>query len=128
MASVAAGQVFAAPGRAKNIALWVLQIVCAVMFLVSGALKLAGVEKMVEMFAALGFGQWFRYFTGIVEVLGAVALVIPAIAGLAARALAVVMVCAVIAHLAVLGGSPLAAIILLVLVGIIALGRRERAA
>ncbi len=128
MASVVAGQISAAPGRAKNIALWVLQIASAAMFLMAGVLKLAGAEKMVETFATLGFGQWFRYFTGIVEVLGAVALIIPAIAGLSALSLAVVLVCAVIAHLAVLGGSPVPAIVLLVLVGIVAWGRKERAA
>jgi putative oxidoreductase len=128
MANGVAEQLSAAPGKVKNIALLVLQIACAAMFLMAGALKLAGAEKMVETFATLGFGQWFRYFTGIVEVLGAVALVIPAIAGLSALSLAVVMVCAVIAHVAVLGGSPAPAIVLLVLVGIVAWGRKERAA
>ena len=29
---------------------------------------------MVEMFAKLGAGQWFRYLTGALEVIGAVAL------------------------------------------------------
>jgi uncharacterized membrane protein YphA (DoxX/SURF4 family) len=128
MANGVAEQLSAAPGKVENIALWVLQIACAAMFLMAGALKLAGAEKMVETFATLGFGQWFRYFTGIVEVLGAVALVIPAIASLSALSLAVVMVCAVLAHLAVLGGSPAPAIVLLVLVGIVAWGRKERAA
>jgi uncharacterized membrane protein len=32
---------------------------------------------MVGLFDAIGIGQWFRYLTGGLEVLGAVALLVP---------------------------------------------------
>lgn len=32
---------------------------------------------MVELFNEIGLGQWFRYLTGGLEVVGAVALLIP---------------------------------------------------
>ena len=81
---------------------------------------------MVHLFAAVGLGQWLRYFTGGLEVAGAVALLVPAIAGLGAIWLTAVMVGAVIAHLVVLGSSPAVPVALLVGMAIVALGRWER--
>jgi hypothetical protein len=57
---------------------------------------------------------------------GAILLVVPGRAFYGAALLATVMVGAVIAHLAVLGGSPVAAIVLLVLTGTLAYLRRPR--
>ena len=79
---------------------------------------------MVEMFAKLGAGQWFRYLTGALEVIGAVGLLVPRAAFYGAALLAVVMVGAIVAHLAVLGGSPIPALVLLVIVGTVAWLRR----
>ena len=52
----------------------------ALMFLVAGGSKLAGVPAMVTLFDALGAGQWFRYVTGIIEVVSGLALLTPAVA------------------------------------------------
>ena len=60
--------------------LWTLQILSAAMFLFSGSLKLTGAPMMVQMFGVIGLGQWFRYFTGGLEVASAVLLLIPALA------------------------------------------------
>ena len=79
---------------------------------------------MVEAFDKVGLGQWFRYFTGLLEVAGAIGLLIPRYAFYAAVLLAIVMVGAIIAHVTVLGGSPAAALALLVLSGIIAYLRK----
>ena len=97
----------------KNVALWVLQIAVAVVFVVSALPKLAGVPIMVQMFGALGLGQWFRYATAALELGGAVLLFVPALAGIAAVVLAGVMVGAILAHTLVLGGSAVPAIVLL---------------
>jgi uncharacterized membrane protein YphA (DoxX/SURF4 family) len=106
---------------------WVLQGFAAFAFLAVGGMKLAGVPALVELFARLGLGQWFRYLTGALEVIGAVALLFPKMAFYGAVLLAAVMTGAVVAHLAVLGGSPIPALVLLVIVGAVAWLRRSTA-
>ena len=113
-------------GKIINVGLWILQIGAAGMFLMVGFFKLSGDPQMVGLFDAIGLGQWFRYLTGSLEVLGAVLLLIPRLSGLGALLLVCVMLGAVATHLFVVGGSPLPAIILLIVTGVIAWGRRER--
>jgi putative oxidoreductase len=113
-------------GKIMNVGLWILQIGAAGMFLMVGFLKLSGDPQMVALFQAIGLGQWFRYVTGSLEVLGAVLLLIPRLTGLGALLLVGVTLGAVTTHLFVIGGNPLPAIILLIVTGIIAWGRRER--
>ncbi len=81
---------------------------------------------MVAVFEKIGIGQWFRYLTGLLEVVGAIALVIPGYAFYGASLLATVMVGALIAHLTILGGSPAAPIVLLLITGTVAYLRRPR--
>src|SRR5437762_5306142 len=92
---------------------WTLTIVAAAMFLLAGSLKLTGVPMEVQLFSAIGIGQWFRYVTGSLEVGAAIGLFVPALAPLAALLLAVVMVGAILTHLFIVGGSPLIPIALL---------------
>ena len=92
----------------------------------AGFFKLSGDPRMVGLFDAIGVGQWFRYLTGSLEVLGAVLLLIPRLSGLGALLLVGVMLGAVATHLFVLGGSPLTAVIVLIVTGVIAWGRRKR--
>ena len=113
-------------GKIINVGLWILQIGAAGMFLMVGFLKLSGDPRMVALFEAIGLGQWFRYVTGSLEVLGAVLLLIPRLSGLGALLLVGVMLGAVPTHLLVVGGSPLPAIILLIVTGVTAWGRRQR--
>ena len=113
-------------GKIMNVGLWILQIGAAGMFLTVGFLKLSGDPQMVALFQAIGLGQWFRYMTGSLEVLGAVLLLIPRLTGLGALLLVGVTLGALTTHLFVIGGNPLPAIILLIVTGIIAWGRRER--
>ena len=113
-------------GKIMNVALWALQIAAAGMFLMVGFLKLSGDPQLVGLFEAIGIGQWFRYLTGTLEVVGAILLLIPRTSGLAALMLAGVMACAIVTHVFIVGGSPLGAIILLVVTGLIAWGRRQR--
>src|SRR5438132_5692897 len=94
-------------GKIVNVALWVLQISAAGMFLMVGFLKLSGNAQMVGLFEAIGIGQWFRYLTGTLEVAGASLLLIPRTSGLGAFMLAGVMAAAVMTHLFIIGGSPL---------------------
>ena len=112
--------------KIMNIVLWVLQIGAAGMFLMVGFFKLSGDPRMVGLFDAIGVGQWFRYVTGSLEVLGAILLLTPRLSGLGALLLVGVMLGAVATHLFLVGGSPLGAIILLIVTGVSAWGRRKR--
>ena len=110
--------------KGRLITLWTLSGLVAVAFIGAGGTKLAGVPAMVEMFAKVGLGQWFRYFTGLLEVAGGIGLLMSRYAFYAAVLLAMVMVGAIIAEVAVLGDSPAPAAVLLVLSGIIAYLRK----
>src|SRR3989442_10812989 len=113
-------------GKIVNVVLWVLQIAAAGMFLMVGFLKLSGNAQLVGLFEAIGLGQWFRYLTGTLEVAGAFLLLLPRTSGLGALMLVGVMAGAVMTHVFIVGGSPLMAIILLVVTGVVAWGRRQR--
>ena len=114
----------AASGKGRLIILWTLSVVTALAFIVAGGSKLAGASAMVEIFDKVGVGQWFRYFTGLVELTAGIGLLISRYAFYAALALAVVMIGATIAQLTVLAGSPAAPVALLVLNGVIAYLRK----
>lgn len=95
---------------------WLLSVLLALAFLSAGSFKIMSRPGMVQEFAQVGLGQWFRYFTGILEVAGAIGLLIPAFARWAATLLAAVMSGAIVAHLTALHSSPTLPIILLVMV------------
>lgn len=107
-------------------ALWIVQGALAALFIMAGSGKLAGRPEMVGLFEAIGIGQWFRYFTGGLEVLAAVLLLVPALAGIGAALLAVTMVGAILTHLFVVGGSVFVPAVLLAAAVAVAVGRRER--
>jgi uncharacterized membrane protein YphA (DoxX/SURF4 family) len=109
-----------------EVVLWVLQIASAAMFFLSGFSKLAGAPPMVALFTAIGIGQWFRYLTGALEVLGALLLLVPRLSGVGALLLAGVMTGAIAAHLFVVGGNPAVPVVLLVVTAGVAWSRRER--
>ncbi|WP_260954421.1 DoxX family protein [Pseudomonas citri] len=90
-----------------------LRILAAVVFLSAGGAKLAGVPMMIEIFDKIGVGQWFRIVTGVVEVIGAIALLRSTSAVFGGLLLASTMLVAVLVHLFVIGGSPAPAIVLL---------------
>jgi putative oxidoreductase len=114
-------------GRALNIGLWVLQGLLAIGFTMSGVSKLVGVESTVQLFDDIGIGQWFRYVVGALEVAGAVGLLIPRLAGLAALGLVGVMAGAAVTDAFIVeDGNPTAPLVLLVLSAIVAWGRRDR--
>jgi len=112
--------------KVLNIILWVLQIGVAAMVLMAGFSKLSGNEQMVGMFQAIGFGQWFRFLTGSLEVIGGILLLIPRLAGLGGLLMTGVFVGAVATHLFLIGGSPGMAIVILMASAFIVWGRRDR--
>lgn len=113
-------------GKVKNISLWVVQILLAGMFLMAGSSKLSGNEQMINSFAQLGFGQWFRYLTGAIEVVAAILLLVPKFSGLGALLLIPTMIGAIAAHAFILGGGFTPALVLLILSVVVAIGRKDQ--
>jgi putative oxidoreductase len=112
--------------RVASIALWGLQLVLAAMFLLAGGSKLAGAAPMVALFDAIGVGQWFRYVTGAIEVVSAIALIVPSLAVFGAVALVATMIGAVATHLFFIGGSPVPPAFLLIGSVVVAWARRDQ--
>ena len=115
-------------GRVALVALWLTQIALAGMFMLAGGLKLTGAPEMIGLFDAIGVGQWFRYVTGSIEVVSAVALLVPRWAAFGALLLIPTMVGAVFTHLFIVGGSPLMATVLLTGSVSVAWARRDQLA
>ena len=83
---------------------------------------------MIALFDAVGIGQWFRYVTGSLEVLGTLLLIVPGTTAFGAVLLACVMAGAVVAHLTVLHTAPTAPFVLFAVTALIAWGRRSQLA
>ena len=86
---------------------------------------MSGMPEMVALFTAIGWGQWFRYVTGIHELTGAVLVVVPRTTRPGAALLATIMLGAVAAHLFVLHVPPTAPVILFLLSGFVVWARRN---
>ena len=111
------------PSAARNVGLWVLQVLTAAAFLVAGFATLSGYPMMVETFEKVGVGQWFRYLTGTIEIGSAILLLIPRLAPVGAGLLVCTMVGAVLSHLLLIGGSPAPALVLGCFAALILWGR-----
>jgi putative oxidoreductase len=112
--------------RASLIALWVTQVALAGMFLMAGGSKLAGAPAMVELFDAIGLGQWLRYVTGTIEVASAIALLVPAFAPFGALLLIPTMICASATNQFVIHQSPAMPLLLCAGAAGVAWARRDQ--
>jgi putative oxidoreductase len=113
-------------GRASLIALWLTQVALAVMFLMAGGSKLAGVPAMVSLFDAIGLGQWFRYVTGVIEATSGIALLVPSAAIFGALLLIPTMLGAIVTNLFVVPASPVMPLLLLLGAAAVAWARRDQ--
>jgi MYXO-CTERM domain-containing protein len=113
-------------GRAFLVALWLTQVALAVMFLMAGGSKLAGVPGMVSLFDAIGLGQWFRYVTGVIEVTSGIALLVPSAAVFGAMLLIPTMLGAIVINVFVVPASPVPPLVLLLLAAAVAWARRHQ--
>ncbi len=78
--------------KGKKIALWVVSILLAALFLFAGVPKLLVPAKVGPMFIQFGYSLWFMTFIGICEGLGAIGLLVPRLAALAATGLSIIMI------------------------------------
>ena len=84
--------------KGKTIALWVVSVLLAAAFLLAGGPKLLFLDKVKPMFVQYGYPAWFAGLIGSCEVLGAIGLLIPRLAGLAAAGLSIIMIGATYTH------------------------------
>lgn len=119
-----------APTTARR-ALWALQILIGVFFVVASATpKLIGEPSTVATFVEIGGGDAFRLFVGAVELAGGIGLLVPRLAGLAALGLVGLMIGATYTQITVFDAPAVTVtpIILGVLVAVIAWIRRSETA
>ena len=68
-------------------------------FIATGGMKLAGTETPKHEFERFGYPAWFMTLTGALEVAGAIGLLLPRLAPVAALGLCGVMIGAIATHL-----------------------------
>jgi putative oxidoreductase len=98
---------FEAPASASSrdrIGDWVLRGGIALAFVLFGFDKFPSgpSAQWVRFFDQVGIGQWFRYFTGIVEVAGGALVLFPATTRLGAAILALTMAVASVIHVLII--------------------------
>ncbi|MEU1286912.1 DoxX family protein [Kitasatospora sp. NPDC005856] len=85
---------------------WTLRILLALFFALASALpKLLALPAATTVFDAIGWGHWFMYLTGLVELAGAIGLLFGRLAGPAATALIVFLVFAFVTQLTAMHGE-----------------------
>lgn len=114
----------AATGRPLNILLWCVQAFLALVFVNASWAKLTGMPEMLELFTAIGVGQWLRYVTGVLELTGAVLIMVPKTRRIGAALFATVMLGALTAHLFILRVSPTTPVMLFLFSSFVVWGRR----
>ena len=110
----------------SNLLAWILALLLALVFVFAGGAKLLGAPAMIQEFARIGIGQWFRYFTGILEVSGAIGVLIPKYRFGAALQIAVIMLGATAANIWVLHLPQLAYLTAFLLASALALAGLRR--
>lgn len=92
--------------RSSDALFWTMRILLAALFLYQGIDKFSERRLWLRIFEEIGFGQWFRYFTGVVEVSGALMLLIPKATLVAVGLLVCTMIGAILVHVLVIGVGP----------------------
>lgn len=87
--------------KTKNIIAWILSIMLGLAFLGAGISKLAGQEVQVANFERWGYPDWSIYPVAIIEILIALALVIPRFRTLATTLVFIWAIGAIATHLQV---------------------------
>jgi hypothetical protein len=114
--------------RRLDAAVWMLRIALASIFVVIGFVKIPGsIHPMwVRLFERIGFGQWFRYFTALVEIVGGMLMLVPSATLVSVLLLASTMVGAVLVHIFVIGIGVQTVVVIALLAGITAASYHHR--
>lgn len=106
--------------KTRTAALWAFKIVVGLVFTAAAAAKITGAAMMLQEFGVIGLGQWFRYFTGAVEIGSVILLLIPATSRFGALGLLGVCVGALVVQVAVLHGDLVHVFVLMAAAGFLA--------
>jgi putative oxidoreductase len=82
---------------------WVLQVVVAVILLQTLFFKFTGAAESVYIFSTLGAEPWGRIGSGVVELIAAILLLVPATVTVGAALALAVIAGAILSHLTILG-------------------------
>src|SRR5262245_18838527 len=63
--------------RIDVLKVWLVRLGVALLFIFVGKTKFAEHSEWVGIFDRIGFGQWFRYFTGTLQIIGGTFVLIP---------------------------------------------------
>jgi uncharacterized membrane protein len=123
-------QMTAAERRARRLdaAVWILRITLASIFVVIGFVKIPGSmhPMWVRLFERIGLGQWFRYVTALVEIVGGMLMVIPSATPVSVALLASAMLGALLVHVFIIGIGFQTIVVLALLSGITAVKISDR--
>ena len=89
---------------------WVIRVAFTVLLGVAGSAKFHSQGEWVRIFDQIGWGVWFRYFTGVVELLGAALVLVPRTVTIGLALLACTMIGAAVVHVVVLKDGAVAAV------------------
>ena len=109
-------------GRQDVLISWILRLAVAGVFLSVGSSKFGADSQWVKLFEQIGFGAWFRYLTGILQVSGALLVILPRTFLIGIRMLACTMVGAAGVWIVRFGAPQNAIIPGAVLVALVAIG------
>ena len=112
----------------RTVGVWILQFLLAALFAIQGIVKLSGSPAWVSRFRGWGYPDHFYFVVGLVELLAALALLIPRIAKLGAGLLIAVMAGATATHAVHREPQVLTTLVLLALLSITLYVRRGAAA
>jgi len=114
--------------RRRDAAVWILRSALAFIFVVVGFVKIPGsIHPMwVRLFERIGFGQWFRYFTALVEIVGGMLMLVPAATLISVALLASSMVGALLVHIFIIGVGFQTAVVVALLSAITAVTYHHR--
>ena len=87
-------------GKAKNVFAWVLSILLALAFLLAGVPKLLAITAWIKRFTHWGYPRWSLALIGLLEVSGAILLLVPRFAAYGVGVLIAIMLGAAYTHVA----------------------------
>jgi uncharacterized membrane protein YphA (DoxX/SURF4 family) len=117
------------PSRIDGLTAWLPRIAVAVAFVAIGWSKFQD-PSWVRLFDRIGFGQWFRYLTGAMQIVGGLLTLVPPLSLVGVAMVAATMAGAVVTWIAF--GQPLGAfipgtlLVILLAIGVSEFNRRDR--
>ena len=108
--------------RQDIVVTWILRVAVAVVFFSVGSSKFDTGSMWIKIFDQIGFGQWFRYLTGILQIVGAALVLVPRTFVAGIGLLACTMVGAAVIWIVRFGAAGNAIVPMVVLAGLVGVG------